>query len=128
MLGLALVAPLATLGACGDDDDGRGTEADYYGVGASCQNDDQCRDEGQVCLPFKDGYCGIEGCTADEDCPQGSACVIYDDGNNYCFLLCRDKPDCNLNRPLDGESNCVSSITYVEGDAGHGKACEPPSG
>ena len=122
-----LALPIA-LGACRDDGNGApGTEADRFGVGAACAGDAQCA-EGQAFLAFKNGYCGIEGCTADADCPQGSACVAHTDGSNYCFLLCVNKPDCNLNRPVDGEANCVSSIVFVDSEAGHSKACEPPSG
>jgi hypothetical protein len=132
MLALYSLAPCAlALAACGDDDGG--TEADRLGVGAECERDDDCpqsdRDGGisQQCLTeFKGGYCGIENCTGDDDCPERSSCVAHDNGNNYCFRLCDDKPECNLNRAPDNESNCSSSIDWV-GD-GSGKACVPPSG
>jgi hypothetical protein len=127
-VGVLLLVPCVALGACGDDGPrSRGTDADRHGVGAACTSDAQCA-EGQACLDFKDGYCGIEDCHADSDCPQGSACVAHADGSNYCFLLCDNKLDCNLNRPVDGEANCVSSIVFVESEVGHSKACEPPSG
>ncbi len=117
-----------TLGAaasCGDD----GTEADLLGVGAECTSTDECDAETmQECLPqFAGGYCGIEGCTADADCPEASACVAHDDGVNYCFRICEDKPDCNANRSVDNEANCSSSVVFVE-DAQGRKACVPPSG
>jgi hypothetical protein len=117
--------------ACGDDD-GAGTQADRLGVGAECTSDDDClqseQDGGisQSCLTqFKGGYCGLEDCEADIDCPQGSACVAHE-GNNYCFRICANKPECNLNRSLENEANCSSSIDWVEDGAG--KACVPPSG
>lgn len=117
---------LATLAACGDDDDDGGTAADKIGVGAVCSVNEDCL-EGQICLPFKGGYCGLTGCTGDVDCPQGSACVKHDDGVNYCFRVCADKAECNLNRPVELESNCSSSIDFVDGK-GTLKACVPPSG
>jgi hypothetical protein len=107
---------------CADD----ANEAVERGVGAACNDDDDCRQDDQSCLNFKGGYCGIENCDADDDCPNGSACVTHDDGVNYCFLLCRDKPECNRHRGTE-ESNCVSSITFVDRSR-NGKACEPPSG
>lgn len=117
---------------CGDDDD-VGTQADRLGVGAACDSDDDClqskRDGGisEQCLTqFKGGYCGLENCRDHADCPQGSGCVVHDDGNNYCFRLCRDKPECNLNRTPANEANCSASIEYEGGDLG--KACVPPSG
>ena len=116
---------LLSAAACGDDD----TEADRLGVGAQCESTDQCDPEiDLVCLPqFKGGYCGLQGCEADEDCPEASACILHEDGETYCFRICVDKPDCNLNRDLENESNCSSSADFVEGAEGR-KACVPPSG
>lgn len=120
------VMALAASG-CGDDDDDDGTEADRIGVGAACAKNEDCL-EGQTCLlNFKGGYCGLKDCTAHIDCPDGSRCVTHDDGVNYCFRECVDKArDCNRNRPVDIESNCVANITFVEPYSG--KACVPPSG
>ena len=75
---------------------------------------------------FKGGYCGLEGCQGDVDCPEGSACVTHSDGKNYCFRERLDKPDCNLNRSVENESNCVGSIAFVD-PRNDRKACEPPS-
>ncbi len=111
---------------------GGGSEADDVGVGAECADSDDCpspdTDIGDLeCLTqFAGGYCGLEGCEVNEDCPEGSACVIHDDGNNYCFLECFDKEECNLNRSADTESNCSSNIVYADAET-EGKACVPPS-
>lgn len=117
-----------SLQACGDPDHPRLTEAQRHGVGAACSADTDCfvGDEPLVCLPFKGGYCGLEGCQANDDCPAGSGCVAHDDGSNYCFLLCTDKPQCNYTRSVEDESNCVSNITFAS-DAKNSKACVPPS-
>ncbi len=72
------------------------------------------------------GYCGVKNCTTDEGCPGGSACVTHTDAHNYCFLVCAEKTDCNVNRATDNESNCSASITWAATD--QGKACVPPSG
>lgn len=102
-----------------------GTEADELGVGAECSATGDCL-EGQECLTqFKGGYCGLSGCLDDLDCPEASACVTHDDGNNYCFRICVDKSECNVNRGPDVESNCSSNVTFADG--GGGKACVPPS-
>ena len=112
------------LAACGSDS----TEADRLGVGAQCTENAQCDLEiDLVCLPdFKGGYCGLDGCLSDNDCPEASACIAHDDGVNYCFRLCVDKPDCNVNRDLDNEANCSGSAEFVDGADGR-KACVPPS-
>ena len=117
---------------CGDDD---GVEADRVGVGAECKTDVDCApplpDGGvpQRCLTqFKGGYCGLQNCTSHAACPEGSACVVHEDGERYCFRSCIDKAECNVNRTPDNESNCSSSVTYVDGDKSLGKACVPPSG
>ncbi len=113
---------------CGDGS----TEADRIGVGAQCTASAECESpEGfeLTCLTqFTGGYCGLEGCTGDVDCPEGSACVTHDDGNNYCFRDCTEgeKPECNRNRDLENEANCVGSITFVD-PRNDRKACEPPS-
>ena len=122
LLLLGFVASAALTLACG----GPGTEADEFGVGAECSSGADCFDD-QACLSqFKGGYCGIEGCAVDLDCPEGSACVAHDDGNNYCFRICTDKSECNLNRSPDNESNCSANIEFTDG--GGGKACVPPTG
>ena len=81
---------------------------------------------GQTCLAFKGGYCGVQGCAKAGDCPVGSACVSHTDGKNYCFLICNDKAQCNVHRPLEVEANCSSSITFADGTK-NSKACIPPS-
>ncbi len=125
---LSLLALCSTLPACGDDDDEGLTEAQRHGVGAACDDDSDCYvgDLELTCLPFKGGYCGLEGCAGDEECPPGSACVAHEDGQNYCFLVCREKVECNPTRPLEIESNCSSNISFVDGKKGD-KACVPPS-
>jgi hypothetical protein len=126
---LALVLALLGATACGDDDDDGASQAQRLGVGAACDTADDCPPELMLqCLSFKGGYCGLQDCTGDIDCPAGSACVAHDDGMNYCFLICTDKVQCNYGRPLDAESNCSSNITFVEDQGGGIKACVPPTG
>ena len=98
-------------------------------VGRECTSGAECPVEMEIrleCLvQFKGGYCGLEGCKGDADCPEGSACVSYDDGKNYCFRLCQDKPECNRDRSAENESNCTGSVTFVD-SRNDRKACEPP--
>lgn len=112
------------LAACG------GSEADELGIGAQCTDSEEClQDETfvQECLTnFAGGYCGIRDCVSDLDCPEDAACIAHTDGINYCFRTCIDKPDCNANRDVENESNCSSSVDFVEGANGR-KACVPPS-
>ena len=128
------VTVLAAVAGCGGDDS---TEADRIGVGAECTVNpggdppSTCpvveMDIQLDCLTqFKGGYCGLEGCSGDVDCPDGSACVTHDDGKNYCFRVCTDKPECNRNRSAENESNCSANITFVE-EPQERKACVPPS-
>lgn len=137
-LSVILMVSIVGIGAsaCGDDDR-PGTEAQQHGVGAECSENGQCLQEGftgpdggamplQCLTTFKGGYCGLQNCTGDVDCPQGSGCVAHDDGENYCFLICANKPECNLYRSLNNEANCSSNVDFVEGTQGR-KACVPPS-
>lgn len=130
-INIFLSAFLLTVTGCEDD---HGTEADELGVGAECAVDDDCnRDDhdtdgmpDQECLTqFAGGYCGVQGCQSDGDCPEASACVAHEDGNNYCFRTCSHKDQCNANRHEDVWSNCSSNVVFV--DAFSGKACVPPS-
>jgi len=119
----ALFAVVAVaLGGCG----GGTSEAIRRGVGAECNASLTCTEMNQVCLTvFAGGYCGVSACVHDTDCPAGSACVTDDGQINYCFLICADKPECNVNRSAANESSCTSSLTFVDG-AGGRKVCRPP--
>ncbi|HWO14534.1 MAG TPA: hypothetical protein VNN80_33755 [Polyangiaceae bacterium] len=127
----ALAASLCVLAACGGDE---GNEADRVGVASECTSDQACpevtRGDARVQLScirdFKGGYCGIEGCQADDDCPDGSACVAHDDGSTYCFRICAEKLECNRHRTPENEANCSSSIDFTDATR-DGKACVPPS-
>ena len=128
IVGLTLLVAALSLQACGNDDGAGLSDAQRHGVGATCSADTDCfvGDTHLMCLSFKGGYCGLEGCQRTTDCPAGSACVAHDDGHNYCFLLCADKPECNYTRPVDIEANCSSKITFVD-TTKDSKACVPPS-
>jgi len=105
-----------------------GSNADTLGIGAQCTMTSECNTKlNEVCLSqFKGGYCGLEGCLHDTDCPADSACIAHTDGHNYCFRTCVEKPDCNANRDPINESNCSSSVVFVDGTMNR-KACVPPS-
>lgn len=78
------------------------------------------------CLAFKGGYCGVADRTTKVNCPVGSAWVKHTDGTNYCFVVCADKPDCNVNRPADATANCSGTATFTDAESGK-RACVPPS-
>jgi hypothetical protein len=107
---------------------GCSTSADNLGVGAQCTATSQCDGtQHEVCLTqFKGGYCGLEGCVHDTDCPTDSACIANTDGHNYCFRTCATKTDCNANRDPVNEANCSSTATFVDPVMGR-KACSPPN-
>jgi hypothetical protein len=119
-----ILCALVIVAACGC---GSGqSEAVRRGVGSECSKNSDCTEKGQICLTeFKGGYCGVSGCQRDTDCPGGSACVT-ENQINYCFLICADKPECNPNRTLANESNCTSSLPFVDATMGR-KVCNPPS-
>lgn len=105
-----------------------GNAADQAGIGAQCAAESDCPKVGDKqlkCLAgFKGGYCGLDGCTSDSDCVSGSSCVKVNNVN-YCFRDCTDKAQCNANRSVDNESNCVGNAEHV--GASTAKVCVPPS-
>lgn len=122
------------IAGCGN---GGETEADRLGVAAECAETEDCAEvtiDGETvqleCLPqFKGGYCAIEDCMSAKDCPEGSTCVAHDDGQNYCFRICKEKTECNQNRSVEVEANCSSSFEFADPEDDEGsKACIPPSG
>ncbi len=122
-----LAVVCCSVAGCSDDEEDGLSSAQLHGVGAACTSNEDCYvgTTPLQCLPFKGGYCGIESCRDGRDCPEGSACVIHDDGQSYCFLVCTDKSQCNYTRPANIEANCSSSVTFV--DRLSSKACVPPS-
>lgn len=78
-----------TSGACTDDDARLNVQ-----LGARCQAPNDCASR---CLATSEAYPGgmcTLGCTADADCPRGSACSGLDDG--VCLFVCRDDSDCKF--------------------------------
>jgi hypothetical protein len=124
MLFCAAVCLPAGLLSCGD-----GNDSDRLGIASECSKDADCpKVDGLqlTCLTmFKGGYCGLQGCMQDADCPIGAACIL-EGGANYCFRECIDKPECNARRSLANEANCVSSVQHV--GVSQSKVCVPPSG
>jgi len=96
-------------------------------AGSECRESRDCPEDQSCLTEFKGGYCGDKDCTKNEDCHADAVCVRHDDGTNYCFLKCTDKPECNRARSAENESNCVSNVTLVEAGT-NTKVCVPPSG
>ena len=126
---LAFLLAASALAGCGG-----GNEADRIGVAAECTTSADCPvivcdtepcPQLECLTQFTGGYCGLADCVDDADCVEGSACVRHDDGRNYCFRLCANKPECNLNRSVDVEANCSASVEFIEPQ--DAKACVPPS-
>ncbi len=134
---LVLALAIGPLG-CGDDGD---SEAEDRGVGEACVSTDECPNvevstggdtaeeplQLECLTEFRGGYCGLRDCTSDDECPEGSLCAMADNGTNYCFLTCGDKPDCNDHRDAQVESNCVSNLRPVD-ESRTEKVCVPPMG
>lgn len=108
------IVALSLVAACGSSD--VGTEGQV--VGASCTTSGgpsgSCA-EGSKCVvdtDFPGGSC-VKDCTAQSDCPDGSACIQEDGG--ICVLECADAGDCR------DAYNCVEKSTL--NPAGSAKVC-----
>jgi hypothetical protein len=135
--GMLVALAGVTVGGC-NDHDGGGPNADTLGVGVECAIDSDCP-ELEVgdeliqlsCLTqFKGGYCAIQGCSSQLDCPWQATCVAHDDGNEYCMRQCAAKSECNANRSPDNEANCSANFTYADpaDERSALKVCLPPTG
>lgn len=130
---VSLLASVLAL-ACSADDER--SEVDRLELGASCQVDQHCAARAGDAADgydlrcfgsFADGHCGLSRCSG-EDCPDGSACISHDDGQNYCFRLCDEDSECNLHRSSDAaEARCSSSVSFLGAtDRSDQSACVPP--
>ena len=62
-------------------------------IGDECVADAQCR-AGQTCdLISAGGYCTLEDCR-DDECPEGSTCVTFENADRYCMASCDSSDDC----------------------------------
>ncbi len=75
-------------------------------VGAACKSDSSCDDKNAECLTeesvggflmieFPEGYCAVQGCEEDDDCPDGSGCFNAI-GLQYCLQTCDSDRDCRV--------------------------------
>ena len=94
------------------------------GVGAACGSDADC-DPNLTCLGHVDGgYCGVDDCSSNADCPVDSLCVT--DGKvNYCARTCAANPDCSFCRDPSVAAACVSDAEFVEAGTS-GTVCVVP--
>lgn len=121
--------------ADGGDEPGNGGERE---VGEKCEQDKQCGDEGATCvaeveifggfgIEFPGGYCSVQECQDDGDCPDGSGC--FDSlGQPICLQLCEGDDECRT----DEGYQCGSIGQGGPGGGGGGQDspsyCLPPFG
>ena len=57
------------IAACSDDKPN--TAVDKIGIGGECVESADCITDTLTCLvEFKNGYCGLQGCAKNEECPE----------------------------------------------------------
>lgn len=96
-------------------------------IGSPCAKNAECADG--TCLDWPGGYCTRLGCEAG-GCPEGSACVAVEGGNQVCLATCSGDGDCRsgtqaCKRLRDGGDGPVVAVCVgVDPDAGAtGAAC-----
>lgn len=121
---------------CGDD--AGGGAASGGGIGAPCEQDDDCQGDGAKCLrdvalpiggatlSYPDGYCTIP-CTEDAACGDGASCPLgrfasFAPDLSTCMKRCEAADDCR-----DGYS--CSMLPSIPGmaPASSEKSCLPPT-
>lgn len=78
---LALVLASAALVGCGSS------------VGDSCSTDSDCPSNAYCDKVMPDGLCTIANCRPD-NCPDGSVCVEFYNGERFCMQNCDSDGDC----------------------------------
>jgi hypothetical protein len=94
------------------------------GVGEACLTKADCNGDLECLTDVDGGYCGKANCTANADCPNGSACVRMDETRSYCLRKCQGDSDCSFCRPWDDRTPCTDEVDYVE-DGTPGRVCVP---
>lgn len=62
-------------------------------IGDECSTNADCG-QGRICdLSSRAGYCTVTPCE-DRSCPEGSACVIFENEESYCMAKCDGRDDC----------------------------------
>lgn len=72
-------------------------------IGDNCSDDSDCPTIGYCDRAMPGGYCTLENCRED-DCPDGSVCVEFDNQERFCMAQCDGDGDCR-----DGYS-CISDV------------------
>ena len=71
-------------------------------IGDECVADAQCR-AGQTCDLISDGgYCTRPDCREDE-CPESSVCVTFENDDKNCMAVCGSNDDCREGYQCDQE-------------------------
>lgn len=62
-------------------------------VGDACETNQQCN-TGAICdTTAPDGYCTLTPCTQN-NCPEESSCIAFENEETFCMLRCEDDGDC----------------------------------
>ena len=92
-------------------------------IGAACAKDSSCEGKAATCLTevsiggffmldFPKGYCAVEGCEDDSDCPKGSGCLNAF-GMQICLQTCDRDRDC---RSGDGCNTFAARVCSAGGN------------
>jgi hypothetical protein len=84
------------------------------GVGSACASTEDCDADLECLTGYRGGYCTQTGCTANADCPMGSACAVVDGGPNQCLRICTKESDCSLCRDPDVATACTADVPVVD--------------
>ncbi len=68
-------------------------------TGAACSIKAQCEANLDCQTVFTGGYCAKGGCTNDQGCPPGTACVIDSTNGGLCLRRCETVRDCAVVTP-----------------------------
>lgn len=81
------------VGACDHAEDiGGERPAPSRWVGAPCFTHSDCEQYCAWGLDFPEGFCTLQGCRLNDECPDGTVCIVK--GGGLCVYPCSEPLDC----------------------------------
>lgn len=101
-------------------------------VGGACSSADDCAGSPAACFSaddgFPGGYCVVEGCETNDDCPGDASCWSFQDDTTKCLANCTTRSDCREGYYCDADNTCWPGEGCSPGSCATGEVCDEQTG